>query len=721
MHSSPPFPLSALFAPKSVAIIGASDDPDRLSGRPVRYLIEAGYPGHLMPVNPNRAVVQGIRAYASVAELPECPDVALIVVPAAQVYGTVQACLARGIRGIYLLSGGFAETGNEGASQQHRLRELATAAGARILGPNCLGAFNAQARFFGTFATSLERGLPVPGPVAIVSQSGAYGQHLAYLAARRGLGVSYLITTGNELDVELSECIAWLVEQPEVQVILAYAEGVRNGPGLLRALESARQAGKPVVFLKVGSSEAGARAASSHTAALAGSDEVCDAALRQAGAYRARTTEEQLDIAYACARSAPLAGRRLGIVTLSGGAGVHASDLAELHGLDVPALPEAAGAALRAAIPFGGIDNPIDVTGQAVNDMGMLSATLRCVTAADAYDVLFVFLTTVPLARKLNGPLRETLSDSTSGFRARHPVVLGMVADEATVREYEQAGFLVYEDLARAIRAVSALAWFGRQHARPPILPAERPRNPGTGLPRQAGPLSEVQAKHLLAAAGLRMPAEELVATAAQARKAAQALGFPVAMKIVSAQVPHKTEVGGVLLNVADARAAVEGFDTLLARVRKARPDAHIEGVLISPMAPEGVETIVGTTLDPVFGPVVMFGLGGITAECFKDVALRVAPVDEATARGMVAETRAAALLQGWRGAAPCDVDALVHTIVAISELAAHAGTRIQSLEINPLRVLPGSQGVAALDAMIVAGTPGAPGHQTNNVVLEHS
>jgi acyl-CoA synthetase (NDP forming) len=695
--------LSALFTPTSVAIVGASDDRERLSGRPVRYLLEAGYRGRILPVNPKREYVQGLAAYPSIESLPETPDVALIVVAASAVKEAVLACARRGVRGVYLLSGGFAESGEAGERSQREIQSIARNSGMRLLGPNCLGAFNAETRFYGTFATSLERGFPESGPVAIVSQSGAYGQHLAYLVRKRGLGVKYLITTGNEIDVELGECIAWLAEQPEIGVILAYAEGIRDGARLMQALEAARRACKPVVFTKVGSSDAGARAAISHTAAMAGADTVYDAVLRQFGAHRATSTEEQVDVAYACARARPLVGRRTAIVSVSGGFGVQTADAAELAGLDVAPLSDALRGQLRAVLPMGGCNNPIDVTGQAVNDLKMLSGALGIVADQGGYDALFVCLTTVPLANAIEAPMRRALAISTAPYRHQHPVVLLTAADESTVRAYEAEGFLVYEDAARAAKAIGALARFGLAFAR------ENAETQAVPLPRASipsGTLSEVDAKRLLRSIGVPMLPEVLATSAQEAVAAAASVGSAVALKIVSPEIVHKTDIGGVLLGVSGPEAVRNGFETLIERAQRAMPGVRIDGVLVSPMAPKGVETILGVARDPTFGPVVMFGLGGIFAECFKDASFRVAPISAAEAHRMVDDTRAAAVLRGWRGAKAADVASVVDTLVALSRFAVANADTIDTIDINPFLVLPEHEGAVALDAMVVTRQP---------------
>jgi len=690
--------LSALFNPRSVAIIGASEDRDRLSGRPLRYLIDAGFTGAIYPVNPNRATVQGLPAYRSILDVPAAPDLALVVVPVSMVRQAVQDCATCGVKAIYLLTGGFAESGEDGERLQREIGDYVRQQGIRVLGPNCLGAFNVQSRFFGIFGTSLERGMPEPGPVSIASQSGAYGQHLAYLLRRRGVGLGYFMSTGNELDVELGECIEWLAAQQSVGVILAYAEGVRDGARLVAGLEAARLARKPVVFVKVGVSQAGAHAAASHTAALAGADDIYEGMFRQFGVYRAHSIEEQVDIAYACAKARSLARGRLGILSVSGGGGVQMADAAEQHGLLTPASSDALAGRLRAIIPAGGHANPVDVTGQVVNEPQLLSDAVRAVVDSGDYDCLAVFLGTVPLT-SANAPLCDGIAAATEQFRQRDvAVAVSMVADEPVVREYEKQGFLIYEDPARAVRALGALHAFALAFAmeRMPLLP------PVTPAIAYGKALSELEAKAILRSVGIATLPETLAASADDAVAAAARIGGPVALKIVSSAIVHKTEIGGVVLNVSGDAAVRAAFDGLIKRARQAYPDVMPDGVLVTSMAPRGVEVILGAVSDPVFGPVVMFGLGGVLAECYRDTAFRVAPFDRAEARRLISETRAAQLLRGWRGAQPSDLPALEEALCGLSWLAAGLGTRLDSIDINPLLVLGESQGAVALDAVVL-------------------
>lgn len=691
-----PTGLDALFRPRSVAILGASDDPTRISGRPLRYLLEGGFKGAIHPVNLNRATVQGLKAYSSLADVPDTPDVALLAVPASQTEQAVRECVEKGVRGAVIFSAGYAESGADGIEMQARITGIARAGGLRLLGPNCLGVFNPQIGFYGTFTQSLDKEMPFPGPLGIVSQSGAYGSHIAYLARKRGIGINYWITTGNEADVDVAESLEWMAVQPDVKVIMAYVEGVRDGARFRRALGLARENGKPIVMMKVGRSEIGARAASSHTASLAGSDAIYDALFRQYGVHRATTTEEQIDVAYACARGIFPKGNKLGVVTLSGGAGVLISDSAERNGLDVAPMPEAAQKTLKELLPIATVVNPVDTTAQALNDMNLLARNIEVILEQGGYDALIGFFTTVPNTRTLSKPLREAIAAGCARFPDRL-IALQMIADPEVVREYERAGFLVFEDSDRAVAALAALSRFGASLSRP----ADTTRVEAAA-PIGGEALSERAAKELLGKAGIPFLDERLAADAASAGAAADAIGYPVVLKIVSPDIEHKTEIGGVIVGVA-GRAAVEAaYATLLARAAEHRPDARIEGVLVAPMAKQGVEVIVGVSRDPVFGPAVMFGLGGVHVEVLKDVSFRLAPFGREEATRMIDEIRGRAMLSGVRGAPPSDVDAVADLLVRISRFAAAHAADIETIDLNPVIVRPAGEGVVALDALVV-------------------
>lgn len=688
--------LEKLFRPRSVVILGASNDTTRISGRALHYLLKAGYAGEIYPVNNKRDEVQGLKAFASLDLVEQVPDMALICLPATLLKQALRDCVAKGVGAAVIYAAGFAETGEEGLALQDELRDIARAGNLRLLGPNCLGLLNAHTGFMGTFSSAFDEKLPTPGPVAVVSQSGAYGGHVAYLCAKRNVGVGYWVSTGNEVDIDVADCIRWLALQDDVKVILAYAEGAREGANFVDALRVAHEQKKAVVFMKVGDSEHGAVAAQSHTASLAGADAVYDGLFRQYGVYRARTTQEQVDVGYACSRGVYPASRRLGIITVSGGFGIQLCDAAERHGLDVASLPDSARARLRAINPMGSDNNPCDTTAGWLNDMSLITQTFQVMYAEGGYDSVIGSFTMLPDSPTFGMRIKEAISAGSEAFLDR-PTALCMEARPQVISAYEDAGFLVYDDSERAARSISALAslkeGFDRAASQPEV-------NLSLRCELGRGALSEAAAQQVLARAGLPFLPTAVVQNGHSAAERATGMGFPVAMKIVSPDILHKTEIGGVILNVADAQAAHAAFETLIGRARDAKPDARIEGVLVTPMAPKGVELIIGVNRDPVFGPVVMFGLGGIFTEVFKDISLRVAPFERDEALRMISEIKGYALLTGFRGQPAVDLDALAQALVNLSQFAAANAGQLETIDLNPVVALP--DGLFALDAVLV-------------------
>ncbi len=688
--------LGALIAPRSVAVIGASSDPTRIGGRPIAYMLRRGFGGRIIPVNPNRAEIQGLPAVPDIAAMPETPDVAIVAVPTQAAVEALAALGARGVRAAIVFTAGFAEVGGDGPALQAQITATARAQGMRLLGPNSLGLFNDHTGFYGTFSASLEGGFPPPGRVGIVSQSGTYGTHLFTLARRRGLGTPLCITTGNEADITVGEVMGWMVQDDGTDVIAVYAEGIREAPSFIAALEAARCARKPVVIMKVGRSALGQTSARSHTASIAGDDAVTAAVLDEFGAVRARSTVELLDIAQLATRRIYPVGNTLGMITVSGGAGVLVSDAAEANGLPMPPMPEAAQARLSALLPIAAPHNPVDCTAQALNDMSLVGAFTEAMVGEGGYTSAMAFFSQVGSAPSMAAKLRRELG----AVRARHPdrlYVLSVIADADLVAGYEEEGFTVFEDPTAATVAIAAMGRFGDAFARPsatvppPLLPFILPR---------VTP-NEAEAKRLLAAAGLPAAPEQACADAAAAVRAAEAIGFPVVMKILSPDILHKSEIGGVLLGVASAAEVRAGFATLLDRARAAVPGARIEGVLVAKQLSGGVECILGVHRDPVFGPVAMVGLGGIFVEVMRDVVFRRCPFDAAVAEGMIRQMRAASLLLGARGRPVADVAALAQMLSRLSVFAHQAGPALQAVDLNPVIVMPEGQGAFVVDAVM--------------------
>jgi len=637
--------LETIFRPKSIAILGASRDENKIGGRPLLYLKKYAFGGPIYPVNPNYPEVQGLKAYKSILDVTGEVDLALIVLPAAAVLQAIGECAEKGVNSVVIFSSGFAETGDEGNAAQLEMRRIADRAGMRIVGPNCMGIAAFDHNMIITFGVSMLNMPPVLGPVSIVSQSGAFGS-VSYAEARqRHLGVRLWATTGNESDVNVADCLNYFVEDPETKVILMYFEASRDGAKLVAGLEAAKKARKPVVAMKVGSSKVGAEAALSHTNSLAGSDSVVDTVLKKYNAYRAETLDEFFDIGYAFTGGLFPAGNRLGIVTISGGVGILMSDYAAKLGLDVARLSDAAQAKVKDVIPFAGSRNPVDITGQAVNQPEILEHCLDIMIEEGEYDVIIVYfagMTSLEFLQKAG----------LTRIREKHPtaaIIVSVAMEEETRELFDELNYLVIPDPTRAVRAAAAMMQLGQGYAK-----ADLPAPPSIAAPvlAPAGMQNEVEAKRILAKAGVPVVDERLATTADEAAKAAAEIGFPVAMKLVSTDIPHKSEIGGVLLNVADHTAAWDGYDTLLARAKAAQPGAKVDGVVVAPMITGGVETILGVKIDPAFGPVVLFGLGGIFVEVLGDVTQRLAPFGVEEAHEMMREVKGFPLLDGARGAA---------------------------------------------------------------------
>ncbi|UOD50457.1 acetate--CoA ligase family protein [Orrella daihaiensis] len=688
--------LNRLLCPQTVAVIGASEDASRIGGKPIAYMLKQGFAGTILPVNPKRETVQGLKAYPSIDALPETPDVAIVAVPASAVLDTVTALAKRGCAGAILFSAGFAEIGEKGAALQDEIVAMAKAHGMRLIGPNSLGMINPQTHFYGSFATGLELGFPKPGNVAIVSQSGAYGAHLMTAAVAAGIGLSAMVMTGNEADLTLGDIVDLLVEDPNTKVIALYSEGVKEADTLVAALERARQKRKPVVIMKVGQSALGQAAALSHTASIAGDDRVFDAVMAELGVVRVQTTEQMLDIARLATRGIYPADNTLGVFTVSGGAGVIISDAAALHQLAMPPMPESAQKKLLELLPFATPVNPVDTTAQVLNDMTLMRAFTESLVVDGGYRSILGFVTYTATAATTGDRLREELKSLGQAHPDRLFVLIAL-GDADKLRRYEEDGFTVFEDPSRAVAAIAAMGHYGQAFDRQPKQTP--PAMAAITLPDTTP--SEATAKAILSAAGISVVPETVCTTPEQAIAASQALNGPAVLKIVSPDILHKTEMGGVLLNVQGDDQIRAGFQTLIERAKQHDSAARIEGVLVAKQMQGGVQCLLGIQRDPVFGPMAVFGLGGIFVEILDDVVLHRCPFGEDVALEMIHSIKGAPLLLGARGQAKADLKALAKMLAKLSAFAVAAGPKLQSIDLNPVFVMPEGEGVYAADAVI--------------------
>ena len=692
--------LARLLDPQVVAVIGASDDATRIGGKPISYMLKQGYAGTILPVNPKRETVQGLKAYPSIEALPQTPDIAIVAVPAAAVLETITSLAKRGTGGAILFSAGFAEVGAEGAKLQDEMVQIARAHGMRLLGPNSLGMLNPRSHFYGSFATGLELGFPKPGNVAIISQSGAYGAHVMTVAVGIGIGLSAVVMTGNEADLSLGEMVEMVVNDPNTKVIALYSEGIRQPERLVAALEKARLNRKPVVMMKVGKSAVGQAAAQSHTASIAGDDRVFDAVMQELGVIRVQTTEQMLDIARLATRGIYPVENSLGVLTLSGGAGVIISDAAEACGLPMPPMPEQAQKTLLELLPYASPTNPVDTTAQVLNDMSLVNEFTESLVRDGGYRSILGFITYTASAASTGPRLRSQLKVVRDKYPDRLFVLTAMGPRER-MQEYEDDGFSIFEDPSRAVAAIDAMGRYGQSFDRPARDAA--PQIGEVSLPSQT--LSEAQAKSLLASAGIPSAPEVVCGSAEEAVAAAKSIGGPVVMKIVSPDILHKSEIGGVLLDVQGEAAIREGYDTLLERAKSAAPAANIAGILVAKQLSGGVECIMGIHRDPVFGPMAMFGLGGIFVEILQDVVLHRCPFGEDVALEMIHSIKGAPLLMGARGRPVADIQALAAMLSRLSSFAVAAGPTLSSIDLNPVFAMPQGQGAFAADAVITVNS----------------
>ncbi|MEO8441515.1 MAG: acetate--CoA ligase family protein [Betaproteobacteria bacterium] len=678
--------LRALLNPASIAIIGASSDFSKVNGRPLKHLLDKGYAGRIYPVNPKYAEINGLACFPAVADIPGPVDLAIVAVPAKFVAAVLGELGRHRVGAVIVFSSGFGELGDAGRVLESEAAAVAREYGMRLCGPNCLGLINAFERVIATFGQYADGPAP-SGPVGFVTQSGAFGTAIAALARRRELGLGYFVNTGNESDVTFAQVMREVLADQRIKVGAGYIEGLRDGAELIELAQSALAAGKPLVLTKVGRSDSGARAAASHTGSLAGADAVFDGVIRQHGIIRARNEEHMLDIVEGFTYCSLPQGNGLGIITQSGGAGVLMADRAEELGMRVPVLTETTQDALRATIPgFGACGNPVDVTGQFVADPALLRESVKIVMADPEVHIGIIWL-------QLMDAYVDTLITIFEEIQAQVAkpfVVCWVAASDQALHALRSRGIAVMRGAEPAVDAVAALASYSvmlrRWQVEREALPV-----PALNLAARAGPLSTLEGAKLLQSCGVTLARSELARTAEEAMACAGRIGYPVALKIESRDIPHKTEAGGVALNLRDAAAVAAAFVHVTANAARYNANAAIDGVIIQQMAGSGVDMVIGLQHDPVFGTIVMAGLGGIHVEVLKDVAFRKAPVSTMEATRMLAELKSGAILDGVRGEAAVNRQELARQISAVSLFGAAAGARLAELDLNPVRAGAGN------------------------------
>jgi acetyl coenzyme A synthetase (ADP forming)-like protein len=677
--------LEAFLRPRSVAVIGASKSPGKVGHAVMANMVKDGFEGELIPVNPRQKEILGRRCYADLGEYGDKVELAVIAVPTPGVIEAVESAARAGARAAVVITAGFKEVGPEGAELERELVTRARRLGIRLVGPNCLGVLNTHSRLNASFAHHM----PPSGGISIISQSGALCTAIIDLAIGAHIGLSALISVGNKADLSETDFLKALAEDDDTRVIVGYLEDITQGDEFIKAAEAVA-AVKPVVLLKVGTTQAGKKAASSHTGSLAGADIAYGAAFRRAGVVRAESYEQLFDIALGLSMQPLPTGRRVAIITNAGGPGIIAADAVENAGLEVARLTEATTAALSEKLPAAAsVLNPVDVLGDADAERYVMAAEA---TARDPnVDAIMAILVPVAIT-----PPEETARALTSRLRTEKPVLtvfMGAHDVLAAQREALAAGLPNYSSPERAAAALRAMCEYGEWRHRPPRVVTRFPvnrrrveriirRHLRMGR-RQVG---EAAAKDILRAYDFSVPAGSLATSADHAIEIADRIGFPVAMKIASPDVVHKSDMGGVKLNLASPSQVRDAYDLMMLRIGQRLPDAQIEGAYIEKMCHRGREVIIGMSRDPQFGPMLMFGLGGIFVEVMKDVTFHLAPITAKEAMQMLKSTRSYTLLKGARGQMQVDLDGIASGLQRISQLATDF-PEIQELDINPFIV----------------------------------
>jgi acyl-CoA synthetase (NDP forming) len=712
--------LSALLSPRSIAVIGAAPDVTILRGRTLKVMLQHAYGGKIYPVSRSHSEVQGLSAYASIDRIPERVDLAVLIIPADHVPDELERCGRAGVRAAVILTSGFAEqTGVQGVELQARLRAIALRYDMAVCGPNAEGFVNSAAKLCATFSPAVDN-MEVPlvpawrrtGRVAVVAQSGGMGYAFFDRGRPKELPFSYIVTTGNEACVSAFDVVDYLLDEGSSEVFLLFLEDIKDAGAFRRAADKALRAGKPIIVAKVGSSAAGVRAAASHTAALSGQHETYQAMFRHYGVIEAQTLEQMVDIAAAFSfyRSRLPAGKRVGIGTGSGGGGGWMADACVAEGLEVPELDAPTRALIDQHLPpYGTSQNPVDGTAQAIRAIGY-GELARLIALSDRVDAVAMVIT----ARNPEALQREQAHLQRISDEGRKPIFMWTytLPGAGSIRTLSETGYPLFTDMRHCACAISALAEYRARRERYLSAPradvvadAARAARVRARLTRTV--LCECEVAPILAGYGITPLDGELVASADEAVRCAAAMGSPVALKVQSPDIPHKTKVGAVALRVAGEAAVRQRYEEILSSARRHVPAARIDGVLVQRMAAAGLEVIAGVRRDALFGPMLMLGIGGIGVEVERDVALAPAPLTREDAAGLLDQLRARALFASVRGAPPADVPALLDLLTRLSALAVEQEA-LDTLELNPVIVHPLGEGVSIADALLLVRAEGA-------------
>ena len=695
--------LEILFHPDAIAVVGASENFGSIGCKPLRNLIYHGYEGEIYPVNPKYDEIAGYRCYPSLLDVPGTIDVALLAVSQARTLETLKACAEKEVKYAMLFGAGFAEVGGEGRQLQEEISRFAHANDIRIVGPNCIGCLNAKDGIPMGFHTSFETERFLPGPVALASQSGALGYALFALAQEEGLGFSYAAHTGNQADLTTLDFTSFMLEDESTGLVASYLEGIPDGDQLIELAGRSKELGKPLLLLKSGRSELGRKAALSHTASLTGSEQTFAAVSAQHGIVSIDDVDDMIDAIKVFSRQKRVRGDRVAVISTSGATGIMMADQCEAFGLKMNPLSERTRERIELVIPpYGSAINPIDITAQALNDERMFAETLRAVVEDDDIDAVVITTTFgTELLRKLCLELVEV--DKLTHKPLLVTLTMSRELTEDGMSILREAHIPVYQSPYRTTRALSYHVRFSKFiEEAVPSVPTTNGHGASSDL-KPAGIWTEEKVKQVFPEWGLKAPRGEFLEDLGELDRGALALDYPVVAKVVSPDIPHKTDVGAIRMDIENATELVRACKEIVDVAKERQPRAEINGVLIEEMVNEsGVEMFIGVEDDAQFGPLIVCGLGGIFVEIFEDVVIRRAPISLEEARKMLAELKGYPLLTGARGGAKADVDALLMALVRVSEFAYQHRGVLKEMDLNPVIVSTEGRGVVALDGLVV-------------------
>jgi acyl-CoA synthetase (NDP forming) len=701
--------LRSLLNPQSIALVGVSKDPSRIGGRILKYLRQHEYDGRIFLVNPKYEAIEGIKCYPSIPSIPSPVDVALIAVPEQSVLSVLEEAGKAKVKSAIIYSAGFSELGDKGQARQQEIKNVAEEYEISVCGPNCVGIISFHNKTAMSFSQFLDVPQLLPGRIAFISQSGALGGALLNRLQDAGIGISYFISTGNEAVLESSDFMEYLFDDPDTSVIMCLMEGIKDGRKFLRVADLALERRKPIVLMKVGRTETGGRAASSHTGSITGSDDAYEAIFRQYGMIRVEEVEDLYQTASTLARCPLPRGNRVGIITTTGGGGVILTDKLVEMGMTVPDLSAKTTASLKeTAASFGVIKNPLDLTAQVVNDPLLFPKSIETFVQDDHLDAVIVAQAMVAGERsKERASHIIRVADSTE-----KPIVTWWAAGSLSspgTRFLEQSSVPLFRSPEQCVRALSALFRYSRfleankkEKAPSAILAHQKRSRIQEIITASSEILTEEGGMEILSCYGIPIPSQGLGKNIDEVKGIASKIGYPVALKIVSPQIKHKTEAGGLKLSIRDEKELQWAYERILKDIRRYDPQAKIVGMLVQEMVPPGKEVIVGVSRDPQFGPMVMFGLGGIFVEVIKDFSLRHAPIKEKDAWQMIREIKGYRILEGVRGEKKSDLAAIARTLMAFSQIAVDLEGTVSEIDVNPLVVYPENEGVKAIDCLFV-------------------